>query len=223
MQSSCRDLFYALGQNYSTGTNTPYTPATSNSSSATGPNSGSISKLQSFDVYGQLDFTPRRDFVNGSAPVSTWHEKESNSLGAPADPYFVANNYGPKYLNSQHGIYQIVQPLCTPVQSQDVNFTMSTILINRPRKGQTTVPSWEGPGAAAFEVLEGSLKIQIGQYPVATLSTGDVAFIPAQTTYKYWSQGALTKVLYVSSGRDGVDQRLIQAGKKWDYVAFPRY
>lgn len=217
-----RDLFYTLGQNYSTGTNTPYTPAASNGSAATGPNSSIISKLQSLDVYAQLDFVPRRDFANGSAPAGSWHEK-SNTLATPGDPYFVANNYGPKYLNSQHGTYQIVQPLCTPTQAQDVNFTMSTILINRPRKGQTTVPTWEGPGAAAFEVLEGSLKIQIADYPVATLSMGDVAFIPAQTTYQYWTEGAVTKVLYVSSGHDGVDQRLIRAGKKWDYVAFPRY
>ncbi|KAK5673779.1 hypothetical protein LTS12_029734 [Elasticomyces elasticus] len=47
---------------------------------------------------------------------------------------------------------------------------------------------------------------------------GDVAFIPAQTTYQYWTEGAVTKVLYVSSGHDGVDQRLIRAGKKWDYT-----
>ena len=27
------------------------------------------------------------------APASTWHEKQSNSLGVPTNPYFVANNY----------------------------------------------------------------------------------------------------------------------------------
>lgn len=221
---SCRDLFYTLGQNYSTGTNTPYTPAASNDSAATGPDSSIISKLQSLDVYAQLDFEPRRDFTNGSAPASSWHEKSNALATTPGDPYFVANNYGPKYLNRQHGTYQVVQPLCTPTQTQDVNFTLSTILINRPRKGQTTtVPTWEGPGAAAFEVLEGSLQIQIADYPVATLSMGDVAFIPAQTTYRYWTEGAVTKVLYVSSGRDGVDQRLIRSGEQWDYVAFPRH
>lgn len=51
---------------------------------------------------------------------------------------------------------------------------------------------------------------------------GDVAFIPKKTEYKYWTEGAVAKVLYVSSGREGVDQRLIHGGKKWDYVAFPR-
>lgn len=99
-------------------------------------------------------------------------------------------------------------------------------MINRPRKGQGqghTVPTWEAPGAAAFEVLEGSLKIQIGEYPVANLNMGDVVFIPAKTEYKYWTEGAVAKVLYVNNGRDGVDQRLIRGGKKWEYVAFPRY
>lgn len=52
---------------------------------------------------------------------------------------------------------------------------------------------------------------------------GDVVFIPAKTEYKYWTEGAVAKVLYVSNGRDGVDQRLIRGGKKWEYVAFPRY
>lgn len=216
-----RDLFYTLGQNFTSSTNTPYTPAAVNESS---PNANAISSLQQFDVYAKLDFNPRRDFANGSAPSSNWHEA-SNSLGTPGKPYFIANNYGPRYLNSQHGAYQIVQPLVSPSQSQDVNFTMSTILINRPRNGASgaTVPTWQGPGAAAFEVLEGSLKIQIGEYPVATLSSGDVAFIPKKTEYKYWTEGAVAKVLYVSSGKEGVDQRLIGEGKKWEYVAFPRH
>lgn len=46
-----RDLFYTLGQNYTSSTNTPYTTAASNDSSATGPNGNVISSLQRFDVY----------------------------------------------------------------------------------------------------------------------------------------------------------------------------
>lgn len=78
-------------------------------------------------------------------------------------------------------------------------------------------------GAAAFEVIEGVLRIQIGEYPVATLFTGDVAFIPPGISFTYYTEVAFTKVLYVSSGSHGVDSQLIKGGKSWKWVTFPRY
>lgn len=142
-----RDLFFFLGQNFSSSTNTPYVPAHANSSS---PSPSVISSLTDYDVYGQLDFEPRRDLVNGTAPVgsSSWHT-DSNALGAPGKPYFVANGYGPKYLSSQYG-YQVVQPLVTPKQAQDTNYTLSTLTLSRQTK--KTPPTWSLEGAAAFEV-----------------------------------------------------------------------
>lgn len=180
-----------------------------------------MQKLRTFDVYAQLDFDARRDIVNGTAPVddSTWHTG-SNELGSPGEPYFVANGYGPKYLSSAHG-YQVIQPLVTPTQAQDTNYTMSTISLSR--QTMSNAPSYTLKGAAAFEVLEGVLSIQIGEYPVATLNMGDVAFIPAGTQFTYYSTVAFTKVLYVSSGTGGVDSQLIAGGKSWDYVTFPKY
>ncbi|PLB44973.1 quercetin 2,3-dioxygenase [Aspergillus steynii IBT 23096] len=213
------DLFYALGQNFSSATNTPYIPQASNTS---GQDSNAVSGLESFDVYAQLDFQPRRDFANGSAPSDEGWHSESDSLGQSGKPYFVANNYGPKYLNSEHGAYQIVQPLVTNSQSQDTNFTMSTLIVSRQRAA-AKAPTWNAAGAAAFEVLEGSLMIQIGDYPEARLEMGDVAFIPKHVPYRYWNQGAYAKALYVSSGREGADQRLIRGGKSWAYPTFPRY
>ncbi|KAJ5295038.1 hypothetical protein N7508_009859 [Penicillium antarcticum] len=213
------DLFYALGTNYTSGTDTPYVPAHSNSSSS--PDSSVISSLQRFDVYAKLDFEPRRDFVNGTAPIdnSEWHTGD-NSLGTPAQPYFIANNYGPKYLNSKFG-YQVIQPLVTPAQAQDTNYTLSTISLSRQTKDNA--PTYTLPGAAAFEVLEGVLMIKIGDYPVATLFMGDVAFIPVGVSFTYYSQVAFTKVLHVSSGSNGVDSQLIQSGKSWNYPTFPQY
>jgi hypothetical protein len=83
---------------------TPYVPQSTNSSSTTGPGASTISALQKYDVYAKLDFKPRRDLVNGTAPVgdSDWHTG-ANDLGTPGQPYFIANGYEPKYLNSQHG------------------------------------------------------------------------------------------------------------------------
>jgi hypothetical protein len=216
-----RDRFYALGTNYTSGTDTPYVPQSTNSSSATGPGASTISALQKYDVYAQLDFNPRRDLVNGTAPVgnSEWHTG-ANSLGTPGQPYFIANGYGPKYLNSQHG-YQIVQPLVSPEQAQDTNYTLSTLTISRQTKYNP--PQWVLAGAAAFEVLEGVFSIKIGNYPVAQLNMGDVAFIPAHVSFTYYSEVAFTKVLHVSSGTKGVDQQLISGGKSWDFVTFPKY
>ncbi|GMG24936.1 unnamed protein product [Aspergillus oryzae var. brunneus] len=221
-QDICRDLFYTLGTNYTSATNTPYVPQASNDSSATGPDASGISGLESFDVYAQLSFEPRRDFVNGSAPSDEgWHTEDA-SLGEPGKPYFIANNYGPKYLNSKHGAYQIIQPLVTNSQAQDTNFTLSTIILSRQRTS-SSAPTWSTAGATAFEVLEGSVQIQIGDYPVAQLEMGDVAFVPATVSYSYWTEGSYAKVLSVNAGQDGLNQQLIAEGKDWGYPTFPRY
>ncbi|CAG7952781.1 unnamed protein product [Penicillium nalgiovense] len=212
------ELFYALGTNHTSATNTPFVPAVSNSSSA--PDPSMISSLQRFDVYAQLDFEPRRDLVNGTAPVdkSKWHTGD-NALGASGKPYFVASGYGPKYLSSKYG-YQVIQPLVTK-QSQDANYTIATISLSRQTKDNA--PTYVLPGAAAFEVLEGVLMIQIGDYPVATLYTGDVAFIPVGVAFTYYTEVAFTKVLYVNSGSSGVDSQLIKGAKSWNFATFPTY
>ncbi|KAL4760929.1 RmlC-like cupin domain-containing protein [Aspergillus foveolatus] len=215
------DLFYALGTNYSDATNTPYVPAASNGTSS--PGADVISSLQKYDVYAQLDFEPTRDLVNGSSSTtSSWHAIDSSAtpLGEPGQPYFIANNYGPKYLNSRHGNYQIVQPLVTNAQSQDTNFTLSTIVMSRQHS--ETVDTWKANGACAFEVLEGSVVIKIGAYPAARLETGDVAFVPKNTAYQYWTTGSYAKVLYVSAGQEGLDKRLIESGESWSYPTFPK-
>jgi hypothetical protein len=49
-----------------------------------------------------------------------------------------------------------------------------------------------------------------------------VAFIPGNVSYSYWSDVFFTKVLYVSRGIDGLDQKLIKGGKHWDFVTFPK-
>lgn len=179
-----------------------------------------MSQLQKYDVYPET-FRARRDFVNGSAPShnTVWHTG-SNELGEPAKPYFLAGGYGPKYLSSEHG-YQIIQPLVEPKQAQDLNYTISTISLSRQTKDSP--PSYTLDGAAAFEVVEGALSIQIGDFPLATIMTGDVAFIPAHVPFTYYTETAFTKVLFIASGNKSLDQQLINGGKKWDWVTFPKY
>ncbi|CAI7678966.1 unnamed protein product [Penicillium pancosmium] len=212
------DLFYALGTNYTSGTDTPYVPSVSQEAGS--PSASIMSQLQKYDVYPET-FKARRDFVNGSAPShnTVWHTG-SNELGEPARPYFLAGGYGPKYLSSEHG-YQIIQPLVEPKQAQDLNYTISTISLSRQTKDSP--PSYTLDGAAAFEVTEGALSIQIGDFPLVTIMTGDVAFIPAQVPFTYYTETAFTKVLFIASGNNSLDQQLISGGKQWDWVTFPKY
>ncbi|PYH45991.1 RmlC-like cupin [Aspergillus saccharolyticus JOP 1030-1] len=217
------DLFYYLGTNITDTTHTPYVPSSdssSSNSSATGPDATTISSLESYDVYAKLSFTPRTDTVNGTAPRNTvWHNGANALATTVGDPYFIANGWGPKYLNSQYG-YQIVAPLVTPTQAQDVNYTLSTISLSTTPAG-VTVPTWTFPGACAFQVQEGSVVVQIGEYAATTVTSGDVVFVPGGVAFQYYSTGYFSKVLWVSSGEEGLDQVLIKGGESWEGVTFP--
>ncbi|KAE9367091.1 RmlC-like cupin, partial [Stipitochalara longipes BDJ] len=210
------DLFYALSSaNYSSSTLSPYNPSANDSSSS--PPASVISSLQSFDVYAQLQYNPRRDAVNGTAPANTTWHNGANALATDAyTPYFVANDYGPKYLNSAtQSFYQVIQPLVTPTQSAG-NFTMSTITIAKGSTNSTT----SHPGHTAFEILEGQLMVRM-EGEVLSLLQGDVVFIPGNTTYGYWSEVAYTKFLHVGAGAKGLDTALIAEGEDWDSPVWP--
>lgn len=213
-----RDLFLTIGKNLTTSTYTPYVPQVDNGTSSGIPDAAAMSSLVRFDVYAQPNFTPRADVVDGTAPPSGWHTS-ANKLGAPGEPYFVANGWGPKYINKDTG-YQIVAPLVTPTQSQDTNFTLSTISMSAT-PSNVTVPRWTFPGAAAFQVLEGKLVIQIGEHHPYELITGDVAFVPGGVPLRYWSESYFTKVYFISSGHEGLDQKLIESGEAYEFVTFP--
>ncbi|CZR62862.1 related to Quercetin 2,3-dioxygenase [Phialocephala subalpina] len=196
------DLFYALSSgDYTASTFTPYDPSAN--ASSVGLSAGLIATLEGFDVYSQSTYSPRRDAVNGTAPA--------NTTGC-LHPYFVAKDYGPNYLNSQSE-YQVIQPLVTGTQSAN-NFTPSTITMERV-SSNATVPTRQFPGHAAFEVLEGSLQVEMLGEKVSLLQ-GDVVFIPGNTTYNYYSEVAYTKFLHVGQGAEGLDSVLIQGVESWD-------
>lgn len=166
-------------------------PRSTTKTTADGPDAATLASLEKFDVYSQVNLTPRTDAVDGSAPKgSGWHTSK-NELGAVGQPYFIANGWGPKYINTKYE-YHIVAPLATPTQTHDTNFTLSTISMGVTLKS-VTVPVWIFPGAAAFQVLEGKLTIQIDCYHPYDLTIGDVAFIPGGVPFKYWSDSYFTK------------------------------
>jgi quercetin dioxygenase-like cupin family protein len=76
-------------------------------------------------------------------------------------------------------------------------------------------------GATAFQVIEGRFDVQVAGHDTAELTTGDVVFIPPNTSFRYWSEAAFTKVLVLSGGHEGIDQKLIEGGEAYDFVTFP--
>ncbi|KAJ0415433.1 RmlC-like cupin domain-containing protein [Aspergillus carlsbadensis] len=187
-------LFFAQGTNLTNPVQTAYVPQFDNETSAAGPDADKISSLEAYDVYAQLDFEARTDLVDGAAPSGTGWHTGYNDLGEPSEPYFIANGWGPKYLNSAHGCYQIVAPLATGVQTGETHFTMATVSISAvPDNGSgngngsvnVSVPVWEFDGATAFQVLEGRFAVTIAGHEEAELTTGDVVFIPSGTSFRY--------------------------------------
>lgn len=173
--------------------------------------------LENFDVYAQ-NYTPRSDAIDGKAPSNTtWHDGPNPLAADPFTPYYIAKDYGPKYINNLTGSYQIIQPLVTPLQS-DGNFTLSTITI--ARVGLTSVDNLSFPSHAAFKVLDGQLMVMIGDETVALLQ-GDVVFVPGETRFGYWSDVAYTKFLCVSQGAVGLDRVLIEGGRSWGSPVWP--
>lgn len=215
------DLFFFLADsNYTAATDTPYVPATTNDSSSAGPDAEFLALLEDYDVYAQTNYTPRRDFVNGSAPASDWHTGPNYLSNDSYTPYFIARDFGPKYLNSG-AMYQIIQPFVTKVESADTNFTQGTITMSRLLN--TTASDLLAitlDDSMAFEVLEGQVTLHMVNQTV-NLIGGDVAFIPGGTSFKYWSNVAFTKFMYVGYGTDTLDEQLMAEAEDWDFAVFP--
>ncbi|KAL0569360.1 hypothetical protein V5O48_012611 [Marasmius crinis-equi] len=213
------ELFIAIGDNsFQTSTGSPFVPATANSSAGSSPEV--ITALESFDVFAQLDFSPRRDLVDGIAGTGNWHDG-ANTLAEDAyTPNFIAKGYGPKFLNTDDGVYKVVQPLATGQQSAN-NFTMGTITMS-PLLANQSVSTQNLTQHAAFQLEEGELVVTI-EGETAGLIQGDVVFIPAGTPFTYYASRPFTKFLYVSAGGDGLDYQLIQKSVFWNYTTYPTY
>ncbi|OJD35825.1 quercetin-dioxygenase [Diplodia corticola] len=220
-------LFIAIGDGpYNSSTGAAFVPAAVNSSaSGAGSSASMISALESFDVFAQLDYSPRYDFVNGSAGTSAgarWHDG-ANALAKDAHtPNFIAKGYGPKYLNVDDGVYRVVQPLVTDTQSAG-NFTMGTITMSPLLANQTDTTQQNLTQPLAFQVEEGLLVVAVDGYDAVNLIQGDVVFIPAGTAFTYHAAVPFTKFLYVSGGGDGLDYQLLQKSVAWNYATYPTY
>ncbi|KAJ0385014.1 hypothetical protein COL922a_007223 [Colletotrichum nupharicola] len=165
-------------------------------------------------------FTPRRDLIDGTAGDAglPWHDGPNSLPSDPTEPYFVANNYGSAYLDSENG-YKVIQPLVTPTQT-DGNFTMGTIVLSPKLDNQapTTVTL---PHHFALELQEGQLSLSVDGSESLSLLQGDVAFVPAHTTFSFHATVPLTKLLYMNGGDRGLDYQLLQKSTTWGFPVYP--
>ncbi|KAI5361048.1 putative rmlC-like cupin domain superfamily, rmlC-like jelly roll protein [Septoria linicola] len=165
--------------------------------------------------------TATRDLINGTSPSSAvWHDGPNTIPSQAGSPYFVAANWGPKFINNDTGSWQIVQPFVTPATGEH-NFTQGTITLSR-QDPNISIPTWQLADHTAVQVLEGSLTVNIGNES-ASLISGDVAFVPGGTPFQYYSMAAFTKFLYVAAGDQGLDQELLATAQAWDFPVFPTY
>lgn len=174
-----------------------------------------------YDV--NLDPTPSldADAVNGTNPGGVWHTGSNPIPTNDSTPYYVANNYGPKHLNLALG--QVVAKRATP-QSTGGRFSLSTVVM-RKRRANDTIPTYSLPEPYVVQVLEGQLTVRLAGYE-DTLAQGDVAFVPGNTGFSYWSEVNFVKFYVGASGSEGLDVELTKPGsgaEEWDYAVLPAY
>ncbi|KAI9172572.1 quercetin 2,3-dioxygenase [Paramyrothecium foliicola] len=183
-------------------------------------------QLASLDLYvaHEEQFIPRRDFINGTAGDSTlnWHDGPNMLANDTKTPYFIAKDYGPKFLNTEAG-YKVVQPLVTPVQTKDTgNFTMGTITLSLKLDNETSSRT-NLAHPFALQMLEGQLALTVDGFQPTNLLEGDVAFIPANTSFTYHATIPFTKFLYMNGGGNGLDSQLLEHSIPWDFPTYPQF
>lgn len=157
------------------------------------------------------------DMINGTTDNGVWHNGNNTLPGNDSTPYYIASNYGPKYL--QHKLGQVVAPRATLAETGG-NFTISTIVMRQKQSNQTITPQ-SFPGSHALQVLEGELTLTMAG-ETNRLTTGDVAFVPGNTTFSYWSEVLYTKI-YAAAIGGGLTTKLINESVEWNSAVFPSY
>jgi quercetin dioxygenase-like cupin family protein len=169
----------------------------------------------SFDVHS-VSVRLNDNLVNGSTN-DNWHDSTNALPGTPLIPYYIASNWGPKYLKRSLG--QVIAPRATLAETGG-NFTIATVTLRHRFHGEQ-ISSFQFPVHQVFQVLEGQLSVQISERSY-NLIGGDVVFIPAGTAFQYWSDVRFTK-FYIGAAGYGLDSWLISQSIPWDYAVFPAY
>lgn len=210
------------GGDYVSEVGAPYPPSPEDAAPFGPITPGERERLATLDVYPTEDgqWIPRRDFVNGTATddeALKWHDGNNTLPEDPTDPHFIARDHGPKFLNTANG-YKIIQPLLTSEQNK--NFTVGTIIL-APKLANETSSTATLPHHFALQMEDGQLSLSVPGYPTELLLTGDVAFVPANVTFKYHATVPSTRFLYLNGGDRGLDHQLLKDSVPWGFPAYP--
>ncbi|KAK2592335.1 hypothetical protein QQS21_009954 [Conoideocrella luteorostrata] len=216
---------FSSGDFPTNGVNSPFLPLAADPE-IFGPMTPELAiQFAALDLYASPseEFIPRRDFVNGTAGEAHlhWHDGPNTLANDSTLPYFVAKDYGPKFLNSDNG-YKIIQPLATPEQSTHGNFSMGTIIMS-PRQHNESVNAATLPNHFAVQMEDGQLVLEVSGYKRAYLLPGDVAFIPKGVNFTYHATVPYTKFMYINDGAQGLEYQLLKTSVPWNFTAYPIY
>jgi hypothetical protein len=85
-----------------------------------------------------------------------------------------------------------------------------------------TVPVNQFGNHMGLQVLDGQLSAKVGLKTVELIE-GDILFIPANTSFQYWSEVGFTRFMHFSTGTGGLGSDLISKGKNWTSPMWPTY
>ncbi|KAK0943276.1 hypothetical protein LTR48_006951 [Friedmanniomyces endolithicus] len=172
-----------------------------------------------FDVIPIFNSQFSYNFTNGTTNQSApWHNGKATVPNNAKEPYYLANNWSQRFLHRATG--QVIQPRATAVQSGG-NFTLSTMVM-RGRAANETTAEYTFDVPQFFQILEGTMMIRM-MCQTVSMSTGDIAFIPAGTAFSYWSEVAFTKVYLGCAPAGGLSDALVAQAEPWAYGVFPSY
>ncbi|KAE8382447.1 RmlC-like cupin domain-containing protein [Aspergillus bertholletiae] len=213
---------FSQGEHDTHGISSPYVPILDDPSPFGPMTPQEYNRLVSLDLYAapEEEYIPRRDFVNGTAGEAQqpWHDGPNHPPNDPTTPYFVAKDWGPKYLNTDTG-YKVIQPLATPTHTHR-NFTMGTIIMSN-KLANESVSTATLPHHFALQMEEGQLVFQVQGYDSVKLLHGDVAFVPAGVTFSYHATVPYTKFMYMNAGDRGLEYQLLRRSVPWEFPAYP--
>ena len=211
-------LLLLLGAPYNSSTNSPYDPQVFVPINGT----AAIANAAKYGINFKFDAKLNLDFTNGTTPdgLGEWHVK-NQTLPGREEPYFLASNFGPKFLH--RGTYQVIIPLATGAETRNA-ISIATIAMAKSSLPNLSIkPTFQSFKAPqTFKVLEGQLTVTIGGNAV-NLIAGDTIHIPAGQRFKYESKVFWTRFYsYCSGGGDEcLAGRLIGGAESWDACVFP--
>lgn len=157
--------------------------------------------------------------INGTSSNTTpWHTGNNNLPLNSTTPYFIANNWGPKFLHSNSG--SVIAPLVTK-ETSNGNWTLSTMTF---QKNGLKDKKWNFETSQAIYVLEGSLKVKVGnQSESEILISGDLIYLTPGDTFELYGDRNWAKALILGAGIEGLSNELLKESIDWAHAVGPAH